>query len=313
MKHFLRQNGLLLLIIALLLSVLIGIVSAVMGGNADPLSNAVGFITTPIRNGVSAVLDWADGVRAYVFHYEEMEQQIQDLERQVAELEEQAREGQEASRENEQLRELLDLQAKRRDFVFESAKVTARSSTNWDSTLTIGKGSSAGLEVNDCVITETGTLVGVVSEVGLNWSKVSTLINTDIEIGGQVTRTYSAGILEGDFTLMSQGKLKLSYLPDGAQLVAGDEVVTSGKGDVFPSGLVVGRVEKKLLRSLHTTIDDAMDAAGLPLLGVVPEDRNVPYALNTGIPLRECSNYAARAYENIARRIIGQRIPLMRI
>lgn len=153
------------------------------GGNADPLSNAVGFITTPIRNGVSAVLDWADGVRAYVFHYEEMEQQIQDLERQVAELEEQAREGQEASRENEQLRELLDLQAKRRDFVFESAKVTARSSTNWDSTLTIGKGSSAGLEVNDCVITETGTLVGVVSEVGLNWSKVSTLINTDIEIG----------------------------------------------------------------------------------------------------------------------------------
>ena len=114
MKHFLRQNGLLLLIIALLLSVLIGIVSAVMGGNADPLSNAVGFITTPIRNGVSAVLDWADGVRAYVFHYEEMEQQIQDLERQVAELEEQAREGQEASRENEQLRELLDLQAKRR-------------------------------------------------------------------------------------------------------------------------------------------------------------------------------------------------------
>ena len=184
MKHFLRQNGLLLLIIALLLSVLIGIVSAVMGGNADPLSNAVGFITTPIRNGVSAVLDWADGVRAYVFHYEEMEQQIQDLERQVAELEEQAREGQEASRENEQLRELLDLQAKRRDFVFESAKVTARSSTNWDSTLTIGKGSSAGLEVNDCVITETGTLVGVVSEVGLNWSKVSTLINTDIEIGG---------------------------------------------------------------------------------------------------------------------------------
>ncbi len=57
MKHFLRQNGLLLLIIALLLSVLIGIVSAVMGGNADPLSNAVGFITTPIRKGVSAVLD----------------------------------------------------------------------------------------------------------------------------------------------------------------------------------------------------------------------------------------------------------------
>lgn len=239
MKHFLRQNGLLLLIIALLLSVLIGIVSAVMGGNADPLSNAVGFITTPIRNGVSAVLDWADGVRAYVFHYEEMEQQIQDLERQVAELEEQAREGQEASRENEQLRELLDLQAKRRDFVFESAKVTARSSTNWDSTLTIGKGSSAGLEVNDCVITETGTLVGVVSEVGLNWSKVSTLINTDIEIGGQVTRTYSArdpgGRLHPDEPGQAEAELSARRCPAGSRGRGGD-LRQGGRVPLRPGG-----------------------------------------------------------------------------
>ena len=42
---------------------------------------------------------------------------------------------------------------------------------------------------------------------------------------------------------MTQGKLRLSYLPDEAQLVSGDEVVTSGMGDVYPSGLVVGRVE----------------------------------------------------------------------
>ena len=61
------------------------------------------------------------------------------------------------------------------------------------------------------------------------------------------------------------------------------------------------------------TIDDAMDAAGLPLLGVVPEDGDVPYALNRGIPLRDINYYAARAYENIARRITGHQVPLMRI
>ena len=59
--------------------------------------------------------------------------------------------------------------------------------------------------------------------------------------------------------------------------------------------------------------DDAMDAAGLPLLGVVPEDSDVPYSLNRGIPLRDMNYYAARSYENIARRITGQRVPLMRI
>ena len=50
-------------------------------------------------------------------------------------------------------------------------------------------------------------------------------------------------MLEGDFSLMNQGRLKLNYLPEGAQLVTGDEVLTSGRGEMFPSGLKVGQVE----------------------------------------------------------------------
>ena len=243
MKNFLRQNGIWLLAIALLLSLVITLSSVLLGGSANPLANVVQAVTAPIRGGISAVLDWADGVSTYVFRYGEMQQELEDLRLQVSQLEEQVRQGEEDSRENEQLRELLKLQQQRQDFVFENAKVTARSNSNWESTLTLSKGSSSGIAAGNCVITETGVLVGVVSEVGTNWCTVSTVINTDIEMGGIVTRTYSAGVLEGDFSLMSQGKLKLNYLPEGAQLVSGDEVLTSGKGDVYPSGLVVGRVE----------------------------------------------------------------------
>ncbi len=244
MKQFLRQNGILLLVIALLLSILIGAGSVLLGGGAaDPLSNLFNTITSPVRGGISAVMDWAEGVYAYVFRYDEMTEELDSLRAQVAELEEKVREGEEASRENERLRELLDLQAKRKDFVFESAKVTARSATNWESALTLSKGSAAGVAAGDCAVTEAGVLVGVVSEVGLNWCAVSTVIDADTEIGGVVARTYSAGVLEGDFSLMRQGRLKLSYLPDGAQMVTGDEVLTSGKGDVYPAGLVVGTVE----------------------------------------------------------------------
>ena len=172
-----------------------------------------------------------------------VEDELDALRRQVGELQEKVRQGEEASRENEQLRELLGLQARRRDFVFEAAKVTARSTSNWESTLTLSKGSTAGIEAGDCVVTQTGVLVGVVAETGLNWSTVSTIINTETQMGGIVTRTYSAGVLEGDFALMNEGMLKLNYLPEGAQLVSGDEVLTSGRGEVFPSGLEVGKVE----------------------------------------------------------------------
>lgn len=243
MKDFFRDNGFWLLLIALLLSILLGLGSVILSGSTDPLSNLANTLTSPFKSGVSAMLDWAEGVYGYVFQFSEMEQELSDLRRRVADLEEQARQGQEALAENAQLRELLNLQERRKDLEFESAKITARSTSNWESTLTISKGSAAGVEAGDCVITETGVLVGVVSETSLLSSTVATLIDTSIEVGGVVTRTYSAGILEGDFDLMNQGLLRLGYLPEGAGLVAGDEVLTSGLGGIYPAGLVVGRVQ----------------------------------------------------------------------
>lgn len=85
----------------------------------------------------------------------------------------------------------------------------------------------------------------------------------------------------------------------------------------FPEGslhLVVNRVRRKMLRQLHATIDDAIDRAGLPLLGVVPEDDALPLHLNQGLPLLPAGGQgAAAAYQNIARRIQGKRVPLARI
>ena len=78
--------------------------------------------------------------------------------------------------------------------------------------------------------------------------------------------------------------------------------------------LVMNRVQPKLIAQLRTSIDNAMDAAGLPLLGVVPEDPAVTLATAAGVPL-VLSTYkgAAPAYLNIAKRLLGQRVPLLRI
>lgn len=79
--------------------------------------------------------------------------------------------------------------------------------------------------------------------------------------------------------------------------------------------LIMNRIQPKLLRRLRTTIDDAMDAAGLPLIGVVPEDPQVILSANLGQPLILSTGRqgAATACTNIARRLDGQRVPIMRI
>ena len=200
-----------------------------------------------IRNGVSSFVGWAEGVYNYSFRYQELEEENQRLRSQIAELEEKAREGEAASKENELLREALGLRAKRSDFVLESARVTARSTSNWASTLTLSKGSAQDVAAGDCVVDAAGNLVGIIDEVGSNYSVMITVVDANLQMGGIVSRTDSTAMLEGDFTLMQEGRLKMTYLPENTELLTGDLVLTSGLTGIYPSGLVVGAIE-----SLHT-------------------------------------------------------------
>ena len=76
--------------------------------------------------------------------------------------------------------------------------------------------------------------------------------------------------------------------------------------------LVVNRVQPALVRAMDTTIDDVMDTAGLPLLGIVPEDKNVTLAATFNQPLLKYKprSAAANACARIARRITGQPVPI---
>lgn len=101
---------------------------------------------------------------------------------------------------------------------------------------------------------------------------------------------------------------------DSSALRDAQRTVTELGRSIDTIHLVMNRIQPKLMRRLRTTIDDAMDAAGLPLLGVVPDDAQVILAANTSQPLILTSRKgAALAYLNIAKRLLGERVPLMKI
>ncbi len=110
----------------------------------------------------------------------------------------------------------------------------------------MSKGSKHGIEKSSCVIDQFGNLIGIVDEVAYNWCSVITVLDPELEMGALIARTNSAAILEGDFALMGKEKLKLSYLPANTPLLAGDEILTSGMGGVFPAGLKVGTIDEIL-------------------------------------------------------------------
>ena len=89
----------------------------------------------------------------------------------------------------------------------------------------------------------------------------------------------------------------------------GDILEIMGKRDIR---LIVNRVDKEMLSTIHLTIDDVMDTAGLPLIGIVPEDHNVTLAASFGKTLLTFSKRtpAAKACRAIAKRIQGFQEPI---
>ena len=273
MKEFIHRNGGLLVIAALLLAALLAILSALAGVN--PVTGAVQLVTAPVRGAATAVSGWVGDQYDRLFRYDQLLEDYRALEEELAEMEEQAREGEAALQENERLRDLLGLARQRPEFTFADASVTLRSTTNWGSQLTIDAGSAAQVSPGDCVVDQYGNLVGVVEEVGATWSVVSTLIDPSIELGVRVSRTDDAAMAEGDFALMAQGQLKLAYLSQEAQARQGDQVVTSGLGDQYPAGLLVGRLGELGVEedgvSRYAPITPAADLAGVRYVYVITD------------------------------------------
>lgn len=63
--------------------------------------------------------------------------------------------------------------------------------------MTLSKGTSSDIAIGDCVVNEEGYLVGVITDAGLTWSTVTTILDTDSQLGAKVFRTGEVTVAMG--------------------------------------------------------------------------------------------------------------------
>lgn len=222
--------------------IIVGLSAHFLGGRAGPLRNMSNTMTVPAQRAALAAIGWLEDVYGYLYKYDQLLAENEALRAQLADAQEEARTASQAIEENSRLRELLNLKEKHSDFELEPARITYWNPSNWASSFTINKGEDSGIGLGNCVITESGALVGQISELGDSWCTVQTLIDVEMNVGALVGDAGNAAMIEGDFALMHKGKTKLTYLTEGTQLFEGDTILTSGKGGMFPQGLVIGLI-----------------------------------------------------------------------
>ena len=242
MKVFFTRRNVIVLGVAVVIAVF-AIVSLNTSGDPGFISNGLNAVANPLRRVASSVARSFENIYGYMYEYELVVRENEELRRQLTDLRQEFRDASAVAEENDRLRELLNLSTRNPDFIFETADITQRGSSNWTSTFMINRGlSNSSVKPGDAVITETGVLIGRVTEVGPLTSVCVSVIDTTFAASVLVGELGASGSAHGDFTLMREGTLRLSYISGDTTVLIGDNVVTSGRGGVFPEGLVVGAV-----------------------------------------------------------------------
>ncbi|MBR1580422.1 MAG: rod shape-determining protein MreC [Selenomonadaceae bacterium] len=210
---------------------------------APATSQGLMLILSPFQSAVSWIGNKLGFITTTVNDVMTVHEQNKQLRVEVEQLRAQNLEASEFAAENQRLRALLDYKDAAKQFDLLAARVIGRESATWTSMVVINRGLADGLAVDMAVVTSMG-LVGHLSEVGLNSSKVQLILDPRSSVGTLVQRPESrvAGIVEGDMNNPTMPRMV--NIPKDADVQVGDVIVTSGFGGVYPKGIVVGHVKE---------------------------------------------------------------------
>lgn len=212
-------------------------------GQPSILSRTLGAVVTPVQNMLSDGFDGVKDFFGYFYRYAALEEENARLKAEIEEYRKMEQKYLVAINENTELRQLTGLAAKHSDFEFELCQVSSVYRGAAQVGMVLSKGENSGIEQGDTVMTS-GGLVGYVSSVGPNYCEVVTVLDIAFKAEAKISRTRETVIAEGDYELLADGCLRLSYLPTDCNIVADDLIETSGYAGIYPQGLILGRVRE---------------------------------------------------------------------
>ena len=211
--------------------------------NANLADNAISIFVIPFQKAGAAVSDFFGQKTAFLKNAEELEKENQKLKQ---ELEIALSENQRLSlyeQENEKLSELLEISQKYTKYDTTALRIIGKDPSNWFETFTLDKGKKDGI-TSDTVLIASGGLVGRVYEAGNSYSKAQSIIESTSSVAAVSLRTNDIGVVKGDYALNAQGLCKMEYIDSSAEIIVGDEIVTSSLSDIYPPGICIGYVKE---------------------------------------------------------------------
>ena len=219
------------------------IVSFISEPFGNTIKNSAAQIVVPVQKGMNHVGLWLADKSDTIKEYAKLQDENKELKQKLADIQSQNSILIQQQSELEKLRELYQLDDIYSDYPKVAARVISMQPDNWFSEFTIDKGSEDGIEVDMNVLADAG-LVGRVTYVGKNYSKVTTIINDSSNVSAKSASTSDNCIVSGDLELMNEGYIRVSGISKDAGIKDGDMLLTSYISDKYLPGILIGYITK---------------------------------------------------------------------
>lgn len=217
------------------------IVSFISEPFGNTIKNSAAQIVVPVQKGMNHVGLWLADKSDTIKEYAKLQDENKELKQKLEDIQSQNSILIQQQSELEKLRELYQLDDIYSDYPKVAARVISMQPDNWFSEFTIDKGSEDGIEVDMNVLADAG-LVGRVTYVGKNYSKVTTIINDNSNVSAKSASTSDNCIVSGDLELMNEGYIRVSGISKDAGIKDGDMLLTSYISDKYLPGILIGYI-----------------------------------------------------------------------
>lgn len=204
-----------------------------------PLRNAVSMVVVPLQKGMNNLGLWTYDKYTTLQEISVVLDENKELKSKVDDLTEENNQLRQDTYELSRLRELYELDEKYPGYTKVGARIIEVTTDNWSKAFKVDKGSDDGIK-KDMNVIAGGGLVGIVADVGKNYSIIKTVVEDNNSVSGMLIDTNDTCIVEGDIELSDSGLIKLTHFKSDITVRDGDKIVTSNISDKYLQGILIG-------------------------------------------------------------------------
>ncbi|MFR8368494.1 MAG: rod shape-determining protein MreC [Lachnospira sp.] len=204
-----------------------------------PLRSAISMVVVPLQKGMNNLGLWTYDKYTTLQEISVVLDENKELKSKVDDLTEENNQLRQDTYELSRLRELYQLDEKYTGYTKVGARIIEVTADNWSKAFKVDKGSDDGIK-KDMNVIAGGGLVGIVTEVGKNYSIIKTIIEDNNSVSGMLIDTNETCIVEGDIEQSDSGLVKLTHFKSDITVRDGDKIVTSNISDKYLQGILIG-------------------------------------------------------------------------